>query len=414
MKAMAIKQFVPYSRRPTVSCLMRGVSQGGTRARWIWPAILCAAALAGCGGFSRPKLVAASTPPDAAVVPVTRQNFSNTLSISSEFQPYQEIDVYAKVSGYIKKLYIDYGTHVRQGQLMAVLEIPELQQQVQRDQAAVAEAREDLNRANSAFQVARVTYQRLAGVQKTRPELISQEEIDVAQGKNLEASAAVSAAQQALLAASAALAKDQTLYGYAHMSAPFTGVVTKMNAYTGALLPAGTSSNIGTSALCHLAQNDVLRLVIPVPERAVPDIRLGESVQVQVSSLNRTFSGKIVRTSDQIDLSTRTMHTEVQVNNASYQIVPGMYATVSIPLHTAANVLAIPLQAVQASGENQGTVLVVDRSNRIQRREVTLGLQSATDVEVTSGLNAGDLVIFGDQSQYQSGQAVTPKVVKSS
>ena len=397
-----------------MSCFMRGVSQGATRARWIWPAILCAAALAGCGGFSRTKLVVASSAPDAAVVRVTRQNFSNTLSISSEFQPYQDIDVYAKVSGYIKKLYIDYGTHVRQGQLMAVLEIPELQQEVQRDQAAVAEAGEDLNRANSAFQVAHVTYQRLAAVQKTRPELISQEEIDVAQGKDLEASAAVSAAQQALLASNAALAKDQTLYGYANMSAPFTGVVTKMNAYTGALLPAGTSSNIGTSALCHLAQNDVLRLVIPVPERAVPGIRIGEDVQVQVSSLNRTFSGKIVRTSDQIDLSTRTMHTEVQVNNASYQIVPGMYATVSIPLHTAANVLAIPLQAVQASGENQGTVLVVDKSNRIQRREVTLGIQSATDVEVTSGLNAGDLVIFGDQSQYQPGQVVTPKVVKSS
>ena len=414
MKAMAIKQFVPYSRRPIVSCFMRGVSQGATRARWIWPAILCAAALAGCGGFSRTKLVVASSAPEAAVVRVTRQNFSNTLSISSEFQPYQDIDVYAKVSGYIKKLYIDYGTHVRQGQLMAVLEIPELQQEVQRDQAAVAEAGEDLNRANSAFQVAHVTYQRLAAVQKTRPELISQEEIDVAQGKDLEASAAVSAAQQALLASNAALAKDQTLYGYANMSAPFTGVVTKMNAYTGALLPAGTSSNIGTSALCHLAQNDVLRLVIPVPERAVPGIRIGEDVQVQVSSLNRTFSGKIVRTSDQIDLSTRTMHTEVQVNNASYQIVPGMYATVSIPLHTAANVLAIPLQAVQASGENQGTVLVVDKSNRIQRREVTLGIQSATDVEVTSGLNAGDLVIFGDQSQYQPGQVVAPKVVKSS
>jgi len=397
-----------------VSCFMRGVSQGATRARWIWPAILCAAALAGCGGFSRTKLVVASSAPDAAVVRVTRQNFSNTLSISSEFQPYQDIDVYAKVSGYIKKLYIDYGTHVRQGQLMAVLEIPELQQEVQRDQAAVAEAGEDLNRANSAFQVAHVTYQRLAAVQKTRPELISQEEIDVAQGKDLEASAAVSAAQQALLASNAALAKDQTLYGYANMSAPFTGVVTKMNAYTGALLPAGTSSNIGTSALCHLAQNDVLRLVIPVPERAVAGIQIGESVQVEVSSLNRTFSGKIVRTSDQIDLSTRTMHTEVQVNNASYQIVPGMYATVSIPLHTAANVLAIPLQAVQASGENQGTVLVVDKSNRIQRREVTLGIQSATDVEVTSGLNAGDLVIFGDQSQYQPGQVVTPKVVKSS
>jgi RND family efflux transporter MFP subunit len=364
--------------------------------------------------MDKPKVVAASSAPDAAVVSVTRQSFSNALDIASEFQPYQEIDVYAKVSGYIKKLYVDYGTHVHQGQLMAVLEIPELKQQIQRDQAAVAEAREDLDRANSAFKVAHVTYQRLAAVQKTRPELISQEEIDVAEGKDLEASAAVSAAQQALAAANASLAKDQTMYGYSQMTAPFTGVVTKMYAYTGALLPAGTNSNIGTSALCHLAQNDVLRLVIPVPERAVPDIRMGESVQVQVSSLDRSFTGKIVRTSDEIDLSTRTMHTEVQVKNAAYQIVPGMYATVSLPLHSAENVLAIPLQAVQTSGVDQGTVLVVDKSNRIQRRQVTLGLQNATDVEIKSGLNAGDVVIFGDQSQYQPGEVVAPKAIKAS
>jgi RND family efflux transporter MFP subunit len=394
---------------------MRDETQVAAKAaHWIAPVILCAAALAGCGSFSKPKVVAASSAPDVAVVPVTRRNFSNTLQIASEFQPYQEIDVYAKVSGYIKKLYVDYGTHVRQGQLMAVLEIPELKQQIQRDQAAVAEAREDLDRANSAFRVAHVTYQRLAAVQKTRPELISQEEIDVAQGKDLEANAAVSAAQQALLAAKSALAKDQTLFGYSQMTAPFAGVVTNMYAYTGALLPAGTSSNIGNSALCHLAQNDVLRLVIPVPERAVPDIRLGEMVEVKVSSLNRSFAGKIVRMSDQIDLSTRTMHTEVQVNNPAYEIVPGMYATVSLPLHTANNVLAVPLQAVQATGANQGTVLVVDKSNRIERREVTLGLQNTTDVEVKSGLRAGELVIFGDQSRYQPGQVVSPKRITAS
>ncbi len=393
---------------------MRSETRVAAKAHWIGPVILCGAALAGCGSFSKPKVVAASSAPDVAVVPVTRQNFSNTLQIASEFQPYQEIDVYAKVSGYIKKLYVDYGTHVRQGQLMAVLEIPELKQQIQRDQAAVAEAREDLDRAISAYKVAHVTYSRLAAVQKTRPDLISQEEIDVAQGKDLEANAAVSAAQQALLAAKSALAKDETLFGYSQMTAPFAGVVTNMYAYTGALLPAGTSSNIGNSALCHLAQNDVLRLVIPVPERAVPDIRLGETVEVKVSSLNRSFAGKIVRMSDQIDLSTRTMHTEVQVNNPAYEIVPGMYATVSLPLHTAKNVLAVPLQAVQATGANQGTVLVVDKSNRIERREVTLGLQNTTDVEVKSGLTDGELVIFGDQSRYQPGQVVSPKRITAS
>jgi RND family efflux transporter MFP subunit len=368
--------------------------------------------LAGCGTRSAPSEVNAANVVPVGVVPVTRQNISTTLQIASEFQPLQEIDVYAKVSGYIKQLYVDWGTHVHQGQLMAVLEIPELEQQIQHDQAALAEGQEDLRRAQSAYSVAHITYQRLAGVQKSRPNLISQQDIDVAQGKDLEASAGVSAAQQALLAAQDSLEKDKTMYAYAHMTAPFDGVVTQMYAYTGALLPAGTSSNIGNSALCHLAQNDVLRLVIPVPERAVPDVHLGEAVQVTVSSLNRNFDGKIVRTADQIDLATRTMHTEVQVENPKYQVVPGMYATVSIPLQTAKDVLTVPVQAVQSSSEGQGTVLIVDSSNHIQRRDVTTGLQNATSIEILSGLNANDRVVFGEQAQYKEGELVSPTVVK--
>ena len=121
-----------------------------------------------------------------------------------------------------------------------------------------------------------------------------------------------------------------------------------MDAYTGALLPAGTSSNKGDQALCRLSQNDLLRLVIPVPERAVSDIHLGETVAVNVSTNNKTFEGKIVSFSDQIDTTTRTMHTEIDVPNPKYELVPGMYATAKIPLQTAQNVLTVPVQALQA------------------------------------------------------------------
>lgn len=379
------------------------------------PAILAAAGLlAGCGTPGTPRTADAANAPHVAVVPATRRNLSSTLEIASEFQPFQEIDVYAKVSGYIQKLYVDWGTHVRQGQIMAVLEIPELEQQIRQNEADLERAREELNRAQSAYAVAHVTYQRLSGVQKTRPELISQQDIDVAQGKDLEASAAVAAAQQGLLAAKATLEEDKTLYGYAHMTAPFDGVVTKMYAYTGALLPAGTSSNIGNSALCHLSQNSVLRLVIPVPERAVAAIHLGDSVAVNVSGLQKKFDGKIVRFSDQIDPQTRTMHTEVNVPNSRYELVPGMYATVDIPLRTVQNVLTVPVQAVQASGEGRGAVLVVDKSNRIERREVSLGLQSPTEVEVVSGVNENELVVVGEQAQFQPGEVVEPKTITSS
>jgi RND family efflux transporter MFP subunit len=398
------------------------------KARALSSSFLLAGLLAGCGGAHKATADDMARAPAAAVVKVARRNIADNLEIASEFQPFQEVDVYAKVSGYIHKLNVDFGTHVRQGQVLAVLEIPELQEQLQQDEASVrrsdqdlARAHEELNRAQSAYNVAHVTYTRLADVQKSRPELVAQQEIDVAQGKDLEANANVSsekaalaAAEQSLLVAKATLGKDQAMFDYARMTAPFDGVVTQIYAYTGALLPAGTASNKSDSGLCRLSQNNLLRLVIPVPERAVPDIRVGQTVAVNVSGINREFNGKIVRFSDQIDTTTRTMHTEVDVPNPKYELVPGMYASVKIPLHSVANVLALPVQAVQSAGEGKGTVLVVDRGNKIENRNVTLGLQSATEVEITSGLQENEMVIFGAQGQYKPGEVVSPKLVEPS
>jgi RND family efflux transporter MFP subunit len=389
---------------------------------WLVGAIALAAFASGCGDAHKPE---AADVPQAAVVKVQRKSLSSTLEIASEFLPYQEIDVYAKVSGYIQKLNVDWGTHVKQGQVLAVLEIPELQQQLLQDEASVrradqevSRAHEEQSRAESAYSVAHVTYTRLADVQKSRPELVAQQEIDVAQGKDLEASAGVSsskdalaAAEQALLAAKAALEKDKALFAYARMTAPFDGVVTQIYAYTGALLPAGTASTKNDSALCHLSQNNLLRLVIPVPERAVPDISNGQTLEVNVSALHQTFTGKISLFSDQIDLTTRTMHTEVTVPNAKYELVPGMYASVKIPLHTVTNVLTIPIQAVESTGTGLGTVLVVNSSNHIERRDVKLGLQSTADTEVLSGLAENETVVFGEQNQFKEGQQVSPKLV---
>src|SRR3984893_6520500 len=399
-----------------------------TKTKALFSLYFLAGIATGCGGAHKASEDDAANAPAAAVVKVTRLNIADNLEIASEFLPFQEVDVYAKVSGYIHKLSVDVGAHVKQGQVLAVLEIPELQQQLQQDEASVrrsdqdlARAREELYRAQSAYNVAHLTYTRLADVQKSRPELVAQQEIDVAHGKDLEASAGVSSekdslasAEQGLLIAKAALGKDQAMFDYARMTAPFDGVVTKIYAYTGALLPAGTASNKSDSGLCRLAQNNLLRLVIPVPERAVPDIRLGENIAVTVSGTNKTFNGKIVRFSDQIDTTTRTMHTEVDVPNPKYELVSGMYASVKIPLHSAANVLTVPVQAVQPAGEGKGAVLVVDHSNQIENRGVTLGLQSATEVEITSGLQENEMVIFGAQGQFKPGEVVSPKIVEPS
>jgi len=389
-------------------------------------AILCMV-LAACGG-GRTAAENGADAPIAPVVKVTRQNLSDTLNIASEFLPFQEIDVYAKVSGYIRQLNVDWGTHVRQGDILAILEVPELEQQVQVDEASMKRsesdlegAREELNRAQSAYTVAHLTYTRLANVQKSHPELVAQEEIDVAQGKDLEASAsysgakdALAAAEQALAAAKSALQKDRALFDYTRIIAPFDGVVTQIDAYKGALLPAGTSSDKGNLALCHLSQNNLLRLVIPVPERAVPGIRIGQSVEVDVSALHRSFDGKIIRFSDQIDMETRTMHTEVQVPNPTFTLVPGMYASVKLPLHTATNTLTLPVQAIRNSGQNRGSVLVVGADGKIERRDIALGLEGANSVEILSGLQEGDLVVFGEQSQFQPGEIVKPKLIQPS
>jgi len=386
------------------------------------------AALIGCGGEHKAAADDGANAPAAPVVRVTRGNIADSLEIASEFQPFQEVDVYAKVSGYIQKLYVDYGTHVKQGQILAVLEIPELQQQLQQDEAAIhhseqelARAHEELNRAQSAYTVAHLAYSRLADVQKSRPELVAQQEVDASKGKDMEADADVSAqkaalagAEDALLAAKAALGKDQAMFDYARMTAPFDGVITQIYAYTGALLPAGTSSNKGDSALCRLSQNSLLRLVIPVPERAVSNIQIGETVAVNVSGMDRTFDGKIIRFSDQIDTNTRTMHTEVDVPNPKYELVPGMYASVKIPLHASAKVLTVPVQAFQAGSEGKGIVLVVGPGNKLARRTVAVGLQSASDVEITSGLQENDTVIFGSIGQYRPGQIVAPRLVEPS
>jgi len=130
--------------------------------------------------------------------------------------------------------------------------------------------------------------------------------------------------------------------------------------------------------------------------------------------MNRTFDGKIIRFSDQIDTNTRTMHTEVDVPNPKYELVPGMYASVKIPLHAAAKVLTVPVQAFQAAGEGKGIVMVVGPGNKIERREVAVGLQSATDVEITSGLQENESVIFGSMGQFRPGEIVTPKPVEAS
>jgi RND family efflux transporter MFP subunit len=358
------------------------------------------------------------------VVKVQRRPLGRTLTLSSELVPFQEIDVYAKESGYVKQINVDYGTHVQADQVLATLEIPELQLQVKEDEAAIKNAnaqiphaQDELNRMEAQHNVLQLQFERLDSVAKSKPGLVAQQEVDDSQGRALASAAQVEAAKSNLQSAESVLAaaqakrdRDQVLFDYSKITAPFAGVVTQRFANLGMLMQAGTSSSTQATPLVRLSQDDRFRLVIPVPESYVHFIHLGDPVSVMVPSLSRTFPGKVARFSVDVREDTRTMHTEVDVLNPGRILLPGLYAEATITLEKKDNAIAVPLQALDQEN-GQATVDVVDASGKIENRKVVLGIQTATDAEVISGLQAGEMVVVGDRSGLKAGQPVQPKII---
>lgn len=378
--------------------------------------------LAGRKAHASPS--AAATAPTAAVVLVERKPIANTITLSGDFRPFQEVDVHAKVAGYIRKIYVDVGDHVKAGQVLAVLEVPELNAQVQGADAACQHARDairrakgDLARAESLHAATHLDYDRLKQASAARPGLIAQQELDDAMAKDKEGEAQISADEAALAEAQSQLDEaiaQQKQYSamsdYTRITAPFTGVVTKRYVDTGALVQAGTNSNTQALPVVSVAQTDLFRLTLPVPESAVPSVRLGSTVTVRVPALNRNFDGKVSRYADAVEQDTRTMHTEVDVPNRNGRIVEGMYAEVDLTLNRKASVLAVPVQAVTRNGD-EASVLVVNSQDRIEERQVRLGLEGANQVEVVSGLSPNERVIVGSRSEFRAGDLVTPKLM---
>ena len=285
-----------------------------------------------------------STEIAVGVVKIGRKNLGRTLTLSSELVPFQEIDVYAKESGFVKQLFVDYGSRVQANQTLATLEIPELQLQVKQDEAAIKNASDQIkyaqnlvSRAEAQNKVLQLQFGRLDGVAKSKPGLVAQQEVDDSEGKALAAAAQVDAAksnlqsaESQLQAAQAKRERDQVLFDYSKITAPFAGTVTQRFANLGTLLQAGTSSSTQAMPLVRLSQDDLFRLVIPVPESYVQYIHIGDPVSVMVPSLNHTFPGKVARFSVDVKEDTRTMHTEVDVPNPNRVLLPGLYAQATI------------------------------------------------------------------------------------
>jgi RND family efflux transporter MFP subunit len=313
---------------------------------------------------------------------------------------------------------------VKAGQTLAVLEIPELIAQLQgadasvrRAQDSVRRADSDLARAKSLHEAMHLNSARLQGASQARPGLIAQQELDDAVAKDRESEAQVSSDEAALAEARGALdvafanqRQYNALSDYTRIVAPFKGVITKRWVDTGALAQAGTASNTQALPVVSVAQTDMFRLTLPVPESAVPTVRLGSTVKVRVQSLHRDFEGKVSRFADDLSQETRTMHTEVDVGNVDGTIVPGMYAEVKLTLSRKNDVLTVPVEAVTRNGAD-ATVLLVGPGNRIDERKVTVGMEGSERLQIVSGLSEGDRIVIGSRSQFRPGETVSPKPI---
>ncbi|HLH43733.1 MAG TPA: efflux RND transporter periplasmic adaptor subunit [Bryobacteraceae bacterium] len=344
--------------------------------------------------------------------------------MSSELVPFQQIDVYAKEAGFVKELYVDYGVHVKAGQALALLEIPELESQLDEDRASIQDAagqvsrsQKEVERAEAQHNVAHLQYTRLAGVAKSRPGLVAQQEVDDLQGKDLASEAQLEAARSALESAKSQLhraqarhRRDQAIFDYSKITAPFDGVITRRYANLGALMQSGANSSTQALPLVQLSEDDLYRLVIPVSESYVRYIKVGDLVEVRVPSLNKRFSGKVARFSVQVAADTRTMHTEVDVPDPRRALTPGVYAEATLTLARQDHALAAPQESIDVEGSER-FAWAVGAENRLERRAVVTGIETPEYVEILSGLREGDWVVAGGHGRLRAGQTVRPKEV---
>lgn len=376
----------------------------------------------GVAGLLTACKTAAPPPAPVPTVPVATvgtASLANDLTLTAEFLPYQDVDVMAKVAGYVKTISVDIGDRVQQGQVLAVLEAPEIQSDVARARAGVAAAAANIVTAQASVQraqatagMAKLSFQRIQDVAAKDKGLVPRQEIDVAQSRQMESAAqlastesSVQAAREAKAAADQEYIRAQAMMGYATIRAPFAGVVTRRYASTGSMIQAGIASQTQAMPVVRLAQNNLLRLILPVPVNAVSGVKDGQAVDVNVASLGRTLRGTVTRSAGSVQTATRTMDTEVDVPNRDGSLVPGMYAEVHLHLAARPNVLSVPLDAVDGLGTSVQQAYLV-RDGVVHLVTVKVGLQTPDRLEILSGLQEGDRVIVGRHTGRSDGEKV--------
>jgi membrane fusion protein, multidrug efflux system len=327
--------------------------------------------------------------PHVAVIHATPVASDPALILPGNIQSYVESPIYARTNGYLKKWYKDIGSHVKEGDLLADIDTPEVD-------AQLSQARADLATAQANVKLAGVTAERYEGLLKS--DAVSKQEVDNYTGD-------YSAKQAMVSSAEANLKRLEDLESFKHVYAPFSGVITERNVDIGTLINAGNGGN--AREMFDLAQTDPLRVYVSVPQSYVPSIRVGLKGCLELSEFpDRKFCGQVVRTADAVDPNSRTLLTEVDVPNPSGTLLQGEYAEVHFDVQLSGSRLSLPINALLFRPE--GTMAaVVGSDNRLTLKKLGIGRDFGNSVEVLQGIDQRDSVVINPPDSLENGEQVT-------
>lgn len=331
--------------------------------------------------------------PTVAVMHPATESGEEDLVLPGTMQAYVESPIYARTSGYLRKWYRDIGTRVRQGELLAEIDTPEVDQQL-------LQSRADLNTAKANARLSEITATRYTELIKT--DGVSKQEVDNAAG-DFEAKKAI------VQSAEANVRRLEETKSFQHVYAPFSGVITRRNVDTGTLINAGNGG--ASQELFFLAQTDPLRVYVSVPETYAPSIHAGLSAYLELTQYpGQKFQGKVVRTAESINTATRTLLTEIDVPNHDGALLPGGYAQAHLQVKVTGTRLVVPVNALLFRSEGLRAV-AVDANHRTHLKPLTIGRDYGTTLEVLQGLNASDWIVLNPADSLEDGQEVRVKEI---